>query len=400
MALVEQPMIRLRAMDSTPRKACEQMWLLMILASTAVCTAASDVPSANIPLCPGLTIVTAISQKDGDYESIKTVTSIDGSKVQLKYSSEQPPEKVGGGLRIRKVNTTRTVHAIDLLNASAYEQVFGPNIPTDISGATAIGTSRAVLRSLKTEAKANLVMFDPPPAIPGSVKISADTKQHPNLFDYAETYKLERPTLTKTIVTYPVLVNSKKVDLRAVDATGRSDFNRYRAEFVFLDDEDNPLALSFRLGIGAGTGGADRDTLKVIKIEYTCNAPVGGESWLERALAETGHADIYSLYFSFNSDELREESEPTLREICDIMRRHPGWKLSVAGHTDAIGGDAPNVDLSKRRAASVKNALVARCGVNASRLVTDGYGKSRPVDTNETEEGRARNRRVELVRLP
>jgi len=121
---------------------------------------------------------------------------------------------------------------------------------------------------------------------------------------------------------------------------------------------------------------------------------------LERALAETGHADIYSIYFSFNSDELRGESEPTLREIGEIMRRHPDWKLSVAGHTDSIGGDASNLDLSKRRAASVKNALVAKFRVNASRLMTDGYGKSRPLDTNETEEGRARNRRVELVKMP
>jgi outer membrane protein OmpA-like peptidoglycan-associated protein len=372
----------------------------LLLGSTLGADADPSRAISKIPLCLGLTVVTAISQKEGDYESIKTVTSLDGDKVQLKYSSEQPPEQRGGGLRIRKVNTTRTVHAADLLNANAYEQVFGTNIPSDIPGATAIGTSHAVLRSLKTDAKANLAMFDPPPAIPGSVKIPADRKQHPSLFDYAETYKLERSALTKTIVTYPVLVNSEKVNLRAVDASGRSDFNGYRAEFLFLDDEDNPLTLSFRLGIGAGKGGADRDTLKVIQIDYTCSGSADGQSWLERALAETGHADIYSIYFSFNSDELRDESEPTLREIGHIMRRHPDWKLSVAGHTDSIGGDASNLDLSKRRAASVKTALVERFGVNPGRLTTTGHGKSMPVDTNETEEGRARNRRVELVRLP
>src|SRR5205807_9596172 len=108
----------------------------------------------------------------------------------------------------------------------------------------------------------------------------------------------------------------------------------------------------------------------------------------------------YDIYFDFNSDEIRDESEPTLHDIGDILRRHPEWKLSIAGHTDSIGGDAPNLDLSKRRAAAVKNALVARFGVNNGRLVTTGYGKSRPVDTNETPEGRARNRRVELVKLP
>lgn len=360
-------------------------------------------PTTKIPLCPGLTIVTAISQKEGDYESIKTVTSLDGGKVQLKYSSEQPPEQIGGGLRIRKINVARVVRADDLLNATQYEEIFGTNIPTEMPGTTAIGTSRAVLKSLKTKGEAEVALFDIPPAPPGSSsKLSADPKQHPNVFDYIERYKL-RVVPTETQVRVPLIVNEVKTDLPAIAAAGRSEFYGYQAQFVFLDDENNPLALKWRLGIGAGSGvkaGGDRDTLQVIKIAYNCAASPPGQSWLERALAETGRADIYSIYFSFNSDELRQESEPTLREIADILRRHPDWKLSVAGHTDSIGSDAANLDLSKRRAASVKNALVTRFSANASRLVTDGFGKSRPVDTNDTEEGRARNRRVELVRLP
>lgn len=373
-----------------------------LLAST--CAAADSLgtsPSATgIPICPGLTIVTAISQKEGDYESIKTVTSVDGSKVQLKYSSEQPPEQVGGGLRIRKLNLTRTVRVNDFVNSKQYEQIFGTNIPAEIPGTTAIGTSRAVLQALKTKGEAELGMFDIP-VLPGSSsKIAADPKQHPSVFDYSETYKLRR--VEGAAVMLPLIVNDAKTQVAAIHATGRGDSYGYKAEFFFLDDDNNPLALKWRLGIGAGSGaktGGDRDTLQVTKINYTCNS-TAGQSWLERMLAETGHADIYSIYFSFNSDELREESEPTLREISDILRRHPDWKLSVAGHTDAIGGDASNLDLSKRRAASVKTALVTRFGVNGGRLVTDGHGKSHPVDTNETEEGRARNRRVELVRLP
>lgn len=354
----------------------------------------------KIPLCPGLTIVTAVSQKEGDYESIKTVTSIEGDKVQLKYSAEQPPERVGGGLRTRKVNTTRTVHAADLQNANAYEQVFGANIPTDIPGVTAIGTSRAVLLALKNRGEAELGMFDLPFALPSASQLPTDSKQHPNIFDYTENYKLRR--LETAPVLVPVIVNDAKSELPAIHAGGRSEDYGYKAEFFFLDDEDNPLALKWRLGIGAAGGakaGGDRDTLQVIKISYRCSAESLAER-LERALAETGHADIYDIYFDFNSAEIREESEPTLHDIAEIMRRHPDWKLSIAGHTDAIGGDALNLDLSKRRAASVKNALVAKFGVRDVRFTTTGYGKSRPVDTNDTEEGRARNRRVELVRLP
>ena len=97
---------------------------------------------------------------------------------------------------------------------------------------------------------------------------------------------------------------------------------------------------------------------------------------------------------------IREESEPTLGDIAEVMRRHPDWRLAVNGHTDGIGSDQANLALSTRRSTSVKDALVKRHGIAASRLTTAGFGKSQPKDTNETLEGRARNRRVELVRVP
>ena len=382
---------------------CGWRCLLALAACLGVALVSTDVAAVapspvKIPLCAGLTVVTAISQRDGDYESIKTVTAVENGKLSLKYSSEQPPEQAGGGLRVRKLNVSRLVRMNDLVAAADYEQIFGSNIPAEMPGTTAIGVSRAVLLALKSRGETKLGMFAIPGALPSAATLSVDPKQHPNVFDYRETYTLRRAESAP--VTLPLIVNDAKTEVAAVHATGRSDDYGYKAEFFFLDDENNPLALKWRLGIGAASGAkaGDRDTLQVIKIAYTCNASAAIQSWLERALAETGHADLYSIYFSFNSDELREESEPTLREIGDIMRRHPDWKLSVAGHTDAIGGDAPNLDLSKRRSASVKNALAGRFGVNAARLTTTGYGRSRPVDTNETEEGRARNRRVELTR--
>ncbi len=356
--------------------------------------------TAQIPVCPGLTVVTSITQPEGDYESIKTVVAMDGSAVRFQYSSEQPPERVGGGSRIRKLNASRIVRISDLINATAYEQIFGTNIPAEIPATTAIGTSRAVLTALKTKGEADLTMFAIPAASTGSsAKLPADPKQHPGVFDYTEIYKLRR--VERTPVKVSILVNGSMAALPAIHATGRSDFYGYKAEFFFLDDEDNPLALKWRLGIGAATGdkaGGDRNTLEVIKITYGCSGPAAKQSLLERALAEAGHADVYDIYFSFNSDELREESEPTLQEIGDILRRHPDWKLSIAGHTDGVGGDAANLDLSKRRAAAVKNALAMRFRVNAARLTTGGFGRARPVDTNDTPEGRAHNRRVELVR--
>jgi outer membrane protein OmpA-like peptidoglycan-associated protein len=87
-----------------------------------------------------------------------------------------------------------------------------------------------------------------------------------------------------------------------------------------------------------------------------------------------------------------------LNQIAAILHKNPDWKLSVSGYTDNIGDDAFNLDLSKRRAAAVKDSLVAKYKATAENLTTDGYGSSHPVASNDTIEGRARNRRVELQR--
>jgi outer membrane protein OmpA-like peptidoglycan-associated protein len=164
----------------------------------------------------------------------------------------------------------------------------------------------------------------------------------------------------------------------------------------------------------------DRDMLQVVKISSRCTGtaqsdagagggaggsagtgdlPAGSDA-LERELSDTGRADVYDIYFSFNKDTIRPESEPTLKAIAAVLKKHPAWRLSIQGHTDNIAGDAYNLDLSKRRAASVKDALVKRYAIAVPRLATNGFGKTRPKDTNDTLEGRARNRRVELVKLP
>ena len=103
-------------------------------------------------------------------------------------------------------------------------------------------------------------------------------------------------------------------------------------------------------------------------------------------------------YFDFGSHSIRPESEPVIAEIAALLRNNPGWKLSVEGHTDNIGGGQYNLDLSNGRAAAVEAVLVNRNGFAADRLTTTGFGASRPKETNETLAGRARNRRVELVR--
>jgi outer membrane protein OmpA-like peptidoglycan-associated protein len=119
---------------------------------------------------------------------------------------------------------------------------------------------------------------------------------------------------------------------------------------------------------------------------------------IDQQLQENKKVEVYGIYFDFGSDRLKPESTPVLNEIAAVLAAHPDWKLNLSGHTDNIGSDESNLDLSKRRAAAVKASLIATHHIAPSRLETDGFGASRPVDTNTTLAGRARNRRVELVR--
>jgi outer membrane protein OmpA-like peptidoglycan-associated protein len=366
-------------------------------------TPASTLTQARIPLCAGLTIVTAIDQPEGDYESIKSIESIADGAVRLKYSAERPERSVRGSApRLRKYTVYRDIPIADLARSTLYLQQFHERAPVKVPGTTAIGTSAAVLRSLKTTGAAELGIFNPL-----SGEMSADPKKHPSVYDYQMVDTIAR--VEREPVMMPLTVNGARVELPAIHARG--DYVGDKSEFFFLDDESNPIALRFRIGIGAirvgggasGAKPADRDTLQVVKIAYRCAGPATTIaapriSMLEQALEKAGRVDVYDIYFSFNSDVIRDESKPTLDELGDLLHRHPDWRLAIEGHTDNIASDTYNLDLSQRRAAAVKNALVGGYAIDASRLTTAGYGESRPKDTNDTLEGRARNRRVELVR--
>jgi OOP family OmpA-OmpF porin len=99
--------------------------------------------------------------------------------------------------------------------------------------------------------------------------------------------------------------------------------------------------------------------------------------------------------FDFDKANIRPDAKVILDEAASILGRNPDVAVSVDGYTDSIGTDAYNMKLSQRRADSVKTYLVGK-GVSASRLTTHGFGESNPVASNETKDGRAMNRRVEL----
>jgi outer membrane protein OmpA-like peptidoglycan-associated protein len=117
------------------------------------------------------------------------------------------------------------------------------------------------------------------------------------------------------------------------------------------------------------------------------------------SLSETGEVAIYGIYFDTGKSELKPESDAAVGEIAKLLKSQSDLKVFVVGHTDMVGDPAANVKLSQARAQSVITVLVTKYGIAAARLTPFGAGPYAPVATNRTDEGRAKNRRVELVEI-
>ena len=116
-------------------------------------------------------------------------------------------------------------------------------------------------------------------------------------------------------------------------------------------------------------------------------------------LAANGHVATQGLLFETGSDKLKPESAPTLKMIAAMIEQHADLRIRIEGHTDNVGNANANKSLSEKRAAAVKAALVGQYKVSGGRIDTKGLGDTKPAEANTTSEGRANNRRVELVKL-
>jgi outer membrane protein OmpA-like peptidoglycan-associated protein len=310
--------------------------------------------SPEVPLREGLMIVTALSSDErGDRESIKTVAAVRPDAVVVAFHSRRD----GGDITV-----SRAIRRADLESAHSYRAAFSTDDDEMIAGTTALGVSAAVLSELKSKGQTSLEC---------RIVVEGEVEQLQGVLRRADT----------AAVMFPVLLNDQRVELPAIRAAGT--LSGRQSEFLFLDDGRNPITLRARI---------HTEKLDVVRLVYPTT-----ESRLERELTASRRTVVYGIYFDFASDRIRRESEPVLNEIAGVMRRNPTWRVDVEGHTDSIGDDADNQGLSERRSAAVKRALIER-GVEGSRLTTSGFGESRPQDTNDTVSGRARNRRVELVR--
>jgi outer membrane protein OmpA-like peptidoglycan-associated protein len=186
-------------------------------------------------------------------------------------------------------------------------------------------------------------------------------------------------------------------------------FGEYQAEQRYLAaklsrPEGDVYAVVYAVMNKSG-GGPNRDhamvQLDVVELKPMEQRMVVIEATaMERDLASDGRVAIYGVLFDLDQDTMRPDSKAQLDEIGALLTQNPELDVLVVGHTDAEGALEYNSDLSLRRARSIADVLVSDYGVGAGRLTPIGVGMAAPVASNRTEEGRARNRRVELVDRP
>lgn len=197
-------------------------------------------------------------------------------------------------------------------------------------------------------------------------------------------------------VTLPSALQIARNYTNAVKAIGGTDVYEYDdGGSLFMTLKVAKENTEFWAQVEAAGNGMYR--INVIEKQLMNQAVVADANSLAGSINETGKAAVYGIYFDTDKSVIKPESEAAIAEIGKMLKADPGLKLYVVGHTDNTGVFGYNLKLSQARAAAVVDALVRRQGVAASRLTPFGAGPTAPVASNRSEEGRAKNRRVELV---
>jgi outer membrane protein OmpA-like peptidoglycan-associated protein len=345
--------------------------------------------AGKIQIKPETVLTTSWSVPAGDLESTDLIKAVSPEELDFRYTGPTRPRAGEQGHLGHAVLDNR-VCGKDVAQSEAFSTgwVFNPE-----SKAPGLypGVSRAVISAKKFQA----------------LQASGILPLVFVYYDYTDVLTewellAWKGTLTRVEpgdVPFPLIINNEPLDvpaihvrgsMKVIETGGRFGTRDQPADAYILDDPSAPVVLSWMFGENLKQDDAFR--VRLVRVNYLGDRPT-----IEQQLAKNRKAITWGINFDFNSDVIRPGSEPVLKEIADAMAHQRDWKLTVAGHTDNIGGHRYNIDLSQRRSASVKRALVERYHVDANHLSTSGYGDSDPIDTNDTLEGRARNRRVELT---
>ena len=336
----------------------------------------------DIPLTAGLTFVLAVHNPNaapagsriaqGDYEMVVGVNDVNATQLVLATRIEAEDERK----QPLSLNVERRIPLQDLDQSRLQILGFHTNDANTLPGTTSLGPSLAVMRDLRSTGRASYSVRN---------------------FNHLSTSTGTLIRTSETPIPFKVLINGQRTELAAMRVTGQLTYNGNTRpwEFDLLDHPRFPLTLRFAVGgIGQSFPFTAETTREIVRIDFPTST---AQRAVESGLATECRVEVPGLYFDFNRATINAQSKPALDSIAEMLARNP-WRITIEGHTDNVGSDGYNQDLSGRRAAAVRDALVKNYQIAATRLSSSGFGESRPRETNDTIAGRARNRRVELVR--
>lgn len=414
--------------------------VLAILAGTPAALLAAQTPGVTastagqptsaaglVPLARGLTFTVTShvglvtnrgSVPIADTEIIYSVQGADASRVTLTFLLSAQSGTAAGKLIAPAPKTfIRIVRREDLRSAAREKVLFGSDDPQLLPGQTFAGTSAAVLASLAGTGRVAFVLGLNEPeeglqALSGMASALPSASEGSGMSPVltsglamllgSPARHYYRGTLARVGPDEPfsVLLDGRRTTLPAVHVRGELKFadRTITPELWWLDQPDNPLTLKWAIG-GNYEIVTRIDRAPPAQGDGRGVAGASGAGQLDAGLTgRTCRAELTGVYFTTASAQVLDVSLPALRRFAALLAQHPDWEVTVEGHTDNIGSAGYNLDLSSRRAQAVREVLVSRFGVPAAKLKAKGYGLTRPVESNATDQGRAHNRRVEVSR--
>jgi outer membrane protein OmpA-like peptidoglycan-associated protein len=325
----------------------------------------------------------------GEREDVLEITSADISGVHYAWHERMISTRGDTTTGFRK----RFVRASDLAGAPRFDDIFGKDEQVR-PGFTAVSISSAVYRQLRDGGSAPFSMIVTPseardlaasPAALGSLLTPPRAR-----------YKGSLTRTSPQPEPFPLLVNGNRTTVPALHLKGDfADGLRHSAwDLWVLADSAHPLLLKSVL---------QGDVFQMVRADLPEPPPAANGNppelkVMEQELNESCRIELPGVYFAFGTAAIDPISDRALAELAKGLAGHPDWKIKVEGHTDSVGTEAANLALSQRRAEAVRARLAERHGVDTRSWGAAGYGAGRPRESNATIEGRARNRRVELVR--
>jgi outer membrane protein OmpA-like peptidoglycan-associated protein len=344
----------------------------------------------RIPVVPGLVVLSTLQSPDGDRENVVQLESVDSGGVRYSWRLLEVRED-GDTL---SAQFTRHVRANDLAGAPRIDPVFRSNDPEERPGYTSFTISSAVYTALRDRGTAAFSITNVE-SVGGMFGAVASSVVGGGL-QHRVRYKGTLTRLSGQPAPFPLLVDGLRVTVPALRLQGAFAKGAQRREYEFwvIADSAHPLVLK---SVVSG------HVFQVTRVDFPpdwkdAEAAAGGVAALERSLRNDCRIELPGVYFAFNSARIDPSSDRSLAALARALTRHPDWTMTVEGHTDSVGTATANQQLSERRAEAVRARLAERHQVDTRAWKAVGYGPSRPRESNATIEGRARNRRVELVR--